>query len=164
MQLEPAQLEAVKAWLAEGASLSDVQKRLKEQFNIAMLYLDLRMLVLDIGASVKEPPKKVEPTKPAVESSFSETDATISPPTDSLDDDELPDAPRIPITLDRIVQPGALVSGEAIFPGDQKIHWRLDRGGRLAIDQAPPNFAPTQEEALAFQQTLQDTLMKNGYA
>ena len=159
MQLEPAQLESVKTWLAEGAGLSDVQKRIKEQFGVSMLYLDLRMLVLEIGASVKEPPKKTEPPK-------------VEPaPADAAgddggfgDDEEIPGADSIPVTLDRIVKPGALVSGEAVFPGNQKIHWMLDRAGRLAIDQAPPGFKPTQDEAVAFQQSLQTTLMKNGYA
>jgi len=164
MQLEPAQLEAVKSWLGEGASLSDVQKRLKEEFGVSMLYLDLRMLVLDIGASVKEAPKKAEPVKsapPVSDVGTSESDA------DDLDeDDDLPagDMPRIAVTLDRIMKPGALVSGEAVFPGNQKIHWILDRSGRLAIDQAPPGFAPTQDEAVAFQTALRETLMKNGYA
>ena len=161
MQLEPAQLEAVKSWLSEGASLSDVQKRLKEKFGISMLYLDLRMLVLDIGASVKEAPKKTEPPKPP-------TDAPVAPDAEDAlyDEEDLPagDMPRINITIDRIMKPGALVSGEAMFPGNQKIHWVLDRSGRLAIDQAPPGFAPTQDEAVAFQHALRDTLMKNGYA
>ena len=172
MQLEPVQLEAVKAWLAEGASLSDVQKRLKENFGISMLYLDLRMLVLDIGASVKEAPKKTEPPKPAAAPDDADNDTDADDDLDDLDDTlpgdpknpGAPNLPKIPVTLDRVMQPGALVSGEAVFPGNQKIHWLLDRAGRLAIDQAPPGFAPTQEEALAFQQSLRETLMKNGYA
>jgi len=164
MQLEPAQLEAVKTWLSEGSNLSDVQKRLKEEFGISMLYLDLRMLVLDIGASIKEAPKPVEPVKPAPP--VSEVGTSEVAAEDNDDDDSLPadDMPRIPITLDRIMKPGALVSGEAVFPGNQKIHWVLDRTGRLAIDVAPPGFAPTQDEAVAFQTALRDTLMKNGYA
>ena len=158
MQLEPAQLEAVKSWLAEGASLSDVQKRIKEEFGVSMLYLDLRMLVLDIGATVKEPPKKTEPPvaqTPADDLAFED---------DEDDGGTDPALPRVAITLDRIMKPGALVSGEAVFPGAQTIHWMLDRSGRVAIDQAPPGFAPTQEEGAAFQNALRDALMKNGYA
>ena len=184
MQLEPAQLEAVKKWLAEGASLSDVQKRLKEEFGVSMLYLDLRMLVLDIGASVKEAPKKAEPpaNKASDRSDGSDrsdrsdgSDGSFDNADNADDADDFDDAeknprgmpgalPRIAVSLDRVVKPGALVSGEAVFPGGDKVHWILDRAGRLAIDQAPPGFAPSQEEALGFQQSLRETLMKNGYA
>jgi len=166
MQLSPAQLEAVKSWLAEGASLSDVQKHLKEEFGISMLYLDLRMLVLDIGASVKEAPKKTEPPKPAATES-EVVESEVADDTDEFDEaenDAPGGTPRIPVTLDRVMNPGALVSGEAVFPGNQKIHWILDRMGRLAIDQAPPDFKPSQDEATAFQLSLRETLMKNGYA
>ena len=64
MQLTNEQTEAVRAWLADGASLYEVQTRLKEQFGVEMTYLDVRLLVLDIGASVKdkpEPKAKEEP-------------------------------------------------------------------------------------------------------
>ena len=168
MQLEPAQLEAVKAWLAEGAGLSDVQKRLKENFGVSMLYLDLRMLVLEIGASVKEAPKKAEPPKPpaAPDGDYGDDNDYADVEDDGDDDDggKAAGLPRIAVTLDRIMKPGALVSGEAVFPGGQNIHWMLDRMGRVAIDKAPPGFAPSQDEALAFQNALRETLMKNGYA
>ena len=164
MQLEPAQLEAVKTWLAQGASLSDVQKRLKEEFGVSMLYLDLRMLVLDIGASVKEPPKPPpeKPAEPAGSDRSAGSDGLDDP--DGLDDLDDGALPRVSITLDRVMKPGALVSGEAVFPAGEKIHWLLDRAGRVAIDKAPPGFAPSQDEALAFQTALRETLMKNGYA
>ena len=164
MQLEPAQLEAVKSWLAEGSNLSDVQKRLKEEFGVSMLYLDLRMLVLDIGASVKEAPKKTEPPKPADLPTGQPDDLSEADEADEDENEMPPGAPRITVTLDRIMNPGALVSGEAVFPGNQKIHWILDRMGRLAMDQAPPGFKPSQDEVAAFQLSLRETLMKNGYA
>ena len=164
MQLEPAQLEAVKSWLAEGASLSDVQKRLKEELGVSMLYLDLRMLVLDIGASVreKEAPKPADPPAGRPAEKIDEADEVDDDETD--DGGNSADLPRITVSLDRIMKPGALVSGEAEFPGNQKIHWVLDQMGRLAIDKAPPNFKPSQDEASAFQLSLRETLMKNGYA
>lgn len=154
MTLEPQQIEAVKKWLAEGASLSDVQKRLKDEFGVSMLYLDLRMLVLDIGAQVKDPPKPESPKAPDADTSS----------TDAPDDELTPPGPRVSITLDRVVKPGALASGDATFPNGDKIHWVLDRTGRAGIDHAPEDFNPSEDEINAFNHALRDTLMKNGYA
>jgi hypothetical protein len=124
------------------------------------------MLVLDIGASVKEPPKPAPPKPPADDNDdpgdYDDTMGDTLP--NAPGNPSAPTLPNIPVTLDRIMKPGALVSGEAVFPGNQKIQWFLDRSGRVAIHQAPPGFAPSQDEALAFQTALREALMKNGYA
>ena len=55
MDFTEEQKDKIRAWLEEGASLSQVQTRLKDEFGINMTYLDVRLAVLDIGASVKDP-------------------------------------------------------------------------------------------------------------
>ena len=64
MELTDAQKDQIRSWIEEGAGLSDVQKRLSEEFDITMTYMDVRFLVLDLGAEIqdKTPP---EPAKPA---------------------------------------------------------------------------------------------------
>jgi len=61
--LTQEQKEQIGKWVAGGMGLSDVQKKIKEDFGIAMLYMDVRLLVLEIGAQVKdkEEPKKIVP-------------------------------------------------------------------------------------------------------
>ena len=64
MELSDQQRQAVKEWLATGASLSDVQKKLKNEYNITLTYMDVRLLVLDVGATVQDKP---EPKPPKAE-------------------------------------------------------------------------------------------------
>lgn len=52
---EENKLEVAK-WFAAGASLDEIQKRLKSEFDIHMTYLDLRLLVADLPQPVEEDP------------------------------------------------------------------------------------------------------------
>ncbi|HPB11518.1 MAG TPA: hypothetical protein PLT74_09690, partial [Kiritimatiellia bacterium] len=63
MELTEQQRQSVIEWLAAGASLSDVQKSLKSEFGIALTYMDVRLLVLEIGAAVKDKPEP-KPAEP----------------------------------------------------------------------------------------------------
>jgi hypothetical protein len=57
MNLSEQQKQAIREWVASGASLSDVQRNLKSELGIAMTYIDVRLLVLDLGAAVKDKPE-----------------------------------------------------------------------------------------------------------
>ena len=58
MKLEPQQEEKVRAWAAEGASLSDIQTRLADEFGIRISYLDTRFLLIDLKVDLAEKPEK----------------------------------------------------------------------------------------------------------
>jgi hypothetical protein len=58
--LSPEQKAAVAAWLAAGDNLSAVQKKLREQFAVALTYMDVRFLVDDLNLQIKDPPKPPE--------------------------------------------------------------------------------------------------------
>lgn len=167
MELTNEQTEAVRAWLDEGASLSEVQTRLKEKFGLEMTYLDVRLLVLDIGASVKDKPepKAKEESKPD-----QAADATGGEPDegDSADDEEdgKTAAPsRVSVTLDKIVVPGAMVSGEVTFSDGTKSRWLIDQYGRFGLDtQSNPGYRPSEDDLRSFQMQLRTVLQQNGYA
>lgn len=63
MQLTKEQEEAVRAWAAEGASLSDIQTRLADEFGVRLSYLDTRFLLIDLKVDLAEKPEK----KPAAD-------------------------------------------------------------------------------------------------
>ncbi len=44
MSLTPEQKQAVTSWVTAGDNLSAVQKKLVDQFKIAMTYMDVRFL------------------------------------------------------------------------------------------------------------------------
>ena len=48
-KLTPEQITKVSAWVAEGATLSQIQERLSTQLEVSMTYMDVRFLVDDLN-------------------------------------------------------------------------------------------------------------------
>jgi len=149
-ELSVEQKEAVASWVSAGGSLSDVQRRIKEEFDISMTYMDVRFLVLDLDVAVqdKEPPA-AEP----------EADIAAAP----SPDDVLPGAGGVSVELDRLVKPGCVVSGSVTFSDGVKASWMLDQMGRLALDAGTPDYAPPPDDIPAFQEELKTALSKRGF-
>ena len=60
MSLTPEQKNTVSEWVAAGDNLSAIQKKLTEQFQISMTYMDVRFLVDDLNLALKEPAPKAD--------------------------------------------------------------------------------------------------------
>ena len=59
MILSDTQKVIVAEWVQNGRSLADVQRSLREEFDISLTYMDVRFLVDDLDVKMPEP--KVEP-------------------------------------------------------------------------------------------------------
>jgi hypothetical protein len=55
MTLTPEQKQSVAGWVAAGDNLSNVQQKLREQFQLSMTYMDVRFLVDDLNLELKDP-------------------------------------------------------------------------------------------------------------
>ena len=157
MTLTDEQKAAVATWLESGAGLSDVQKRLREEFQIGLTYLETRFLVDDLKISIKDP----EPEPAPVEDTPAE-----QPPLP--EDDELPPAPpagggRVQVTIDQIMKPGTMISGRAVFTDGEKAEWYLDQAGRLGLNPDTPGYRPSEKDVMAFQMELQRLARTQGY-
>lgn len=60
MKLTDLQEEQVRGWVASGLGIGGVQTKLEKEFGISMTYMDVRFLIDDIGAEIKEPEKKAD--------------------------------------------------------------------------------------------------------
>lgn len=60
MTLTPEQQQAVAGWVSAGDNLSEIQKKLSEQFKISMTYRDVRFLVDDLNLALKDAAPKVD--------------------------------------------------------------------------------------------------------
>ena len=75
MQITPQQEALVRAWAAEGATLSDIQTRLADECGLRLSYLDTRFLLLDLKVDLVEktkkepPPRNLESGSPAAHAS-----------------------------------------------------------------------------------------------
>lgn len=153
MNLTDDQKQIVQGWLEANASISEVQKRLKEELNLPLTYMDTRFLIDDLKLKLAEPPP--EPEKPAEE-------AEVLPPEP---EEELPPVGggKVSVTIDQITKPSALISGKVTFSDGQKAEWMLDQMGRLSLNPDVAGYRPAQEDVMAFQMELQRLARSQGY-
>lgn len=169
-QLTDEQKQAVSQWAEGGATLNDIQSRLKSEFGVSMTYMEARLLVVDLEVRLKDKTVKPEP-KPA--------EPEVMPAADELDDEpdfapaalendpqveEPAAAGAVPFAMsaDELVVPGALVSGTATFSDGMKAKWYLDQMGRLSLKADQPGYQPPQADVPKFQQGLEKILAKMG--
>lgn len=142
-KLTPEQVASLKQRAAEGASMSDLQRHLKEDHGHTLTYMDTRFLILDLGIELIEE-KKAEDKK-----------------------EELKPAPvptgTVNVTLDTLTLPGALVSGKVTFSDGETAIWMLDQTGRPGLDPDTPGYRPSQEDVMEFQVQLRALIEKTGY-
>ncbi len=148
MTLDDAQKKQVADWVASGLKLSEIQNRLATEFGLRMTYMQVRLLLADLGLVPKEPepgpqqpqpkPAKAEPVKPAAP-------GTVS------------------VTVDQLAQPGALVSGKVTFSDGQQATWYLDQLGRLGVVPETQGYRPSAEDMEQFQLALESELAKLGF-
>lgn len=144
MALSDEQKTAVAAWIEEGASLSGVQKNLKEQYGLSLTYMEVRFLVDDLRLQIKEAPSQsetLERLETAKQQGESERDGAVPG--------------KLSVTVDQITKPQALISGKVTFSDGETAEWLLDRAGRLGLNPDKPGYRPSQTDILAFQEELQ---------
>ncbi|MFC5050996.1 hypothetical protein ACFPK9_10255 [Rubritalea spongiae] len=137
-QLTSEQKEQIEAWAAEGAQLQDIQKRMQEDLEIQVTYMDTRFLVLDLGIELKSEETAADAPKP---------EDPIKVPTGEVE-----------ASVDEIVRPGALKSGSVSFSDGEKALWMIDEMGRLSLDADTPGYQPEEEDLIKFQEKLRDLL------
>jgi len=154
----------IRDWVAQGAQMADIQKRLKEEFGLNATYMDTRFIALDLNLEfiqdeVEEEGQLVENEVEGDNPVFEEEevaapieDAGIS--SVSLGGDDDLSAPSVSVGLDQVAIPGAMVSGTITFSDGEKGRWMIDTMGRPSIDPETPNYQPTQTDLEDFQVKL----------
>lgn len=142
-KLTPEQIVTLKQHAAKGATMSDLQRQLKEEFGHTLTYMDTRFLILDLGIELIEEPKPVE----------------------KKDDPKAAPVPTgvVNVTLDTLTLPGALVSGKVTFSDGETAIWMLDQSGRPGLDPDTPGYRPSQKDVMEFQVQLRALIEKSGY-
>jgi len=146
MDLPEEHKKAVAAWIADGASLSDVQKRLKEELQIALTYMDVRFLVDDLKLQLKEEAPKQSEAAERLAAAKQEGE---------LQREGGPAPGGVTVTMDTITKPQALASGKVTFSDGETAEWMLDQTGRLGLVPSKQGYRPSQADVYAFQDELQ---------
>jgi hypothetical protein len=157
MELSETQKQAVTQWAKEGCGLSEIQKRLQKDFGLSMTFLDVRFLVIGLGLELKEakPSKAAQPMAPA--------DATAPADDEETGFEEEAIGGAVKVDVDRVVKPGAVMSGSVKFSDGVTATWSLDQLGRLGLAASRRNYRPPQKDLQEFQEQLRKTLEKQGF-
>lgn len=186
MNLDKNQSDCVKSWVADGASVADVQSRLKSEFGISMTYMDVRFLIDDLGAEIVSKEQAPEVDMPS-EIPQDSTGGMQANPAESYGDDSgygVPDYadadaddaesaadaggygsseqagnPNIQVSVSPIQRPDCIVSGDVVFSDGTKAEWRIDRMGQLGLI-PEAGKTPPQSDMYPFQLKLQELLSK----
>ena len=140
----PDQKLEISRWIADGMGLSDVQKKINQDFGIVMTYMDVRFLVDDLNLELVE---KEEPA-PKNPDPSDDLDAIV----------EEPSTGGVTIDVDGVTPPGAMASGSVIFSDGESKKWSIDQFGRLAMTGGTEGYKPSDEDIMEFQKQLESTL------
>ncbi|MGN0847617.1 MAG: hypothetical protein ACI4RA_09570 [Kiritimatiellia bacterium] len=172
--LTEEQKAEVAAWFAAGASLDEIQKRMKHEFNVHMTYLDLRLMVAEFPQPAEVEPEPQRQDTPAEKQTPqdgplpSEEGEKVEPPKrydlDAPDADEGKPSADVVVEMDALTIPGTYASGDVTFSDGTKAKWYLDQQGRLGLGNAPEGFRPSPSDAALFQTRLMELLRARGLA
>lgn len=165
-KLTSEQQTALEQWAADGATLNDIQQRLKAEFGVNLTYLDARLLLVDLQVKLKdkprEQPKPEEPAPAPVpqhateEAAQGEVEEDFSSPAPAGDG-------TVSITVDQIAIPGSLVSGKVTFSDGKTAGWYLDQMGRLGLRAQEQGYKPPPGDIPVFQNELDRVLAQAGF-
>ncbi len=157
----PEQLQQVARWVAEGATLAEVQSRIAADFGLSMTYMDVRFLVDDLGATLvdKPEPKAAEPVADVV----AEAPAAAPAAPDLAAESPVPGGAKVSVTVDMLARPGAIISGKVTFSDAQVADWYVDEQGRPGLLPATPGYRPSPDDIRQFQVLLEAEFQKRGY-
>ena len=158
MKLTEEQLKSVAAWFAGGATLDEIQKRLVSEFGVHVTYFDLRMIV----AELPQPEEKVEETVEETGGGALGERTLPEEPSDEAPPEEGANASTLTVTVDALMIPGTMASGDVTFSDGVKGKWYLDQMGRLGMGDLPQGYRPSPADAALFQARLMEALRAKG--
>ena len=164
MNLTDDQKQLVAQWVKEGCGLSEVQRRMTDQFKLSLTYMDVRFLIIELGLEIREKPETrsaPKPVDPAPLPKPTEEDMAGMP---GFEDIPAPAASGVTVEVDRLIRPGALVSGSVVFSDGVKATWALDQAGRLSLGATDKSYRPSAQDIQDFQMSIARELKKLGYA
>ena len=152
MKLTEEQLKSVAAWFTGGASLDEIQKRLVAEFGVHLTYFDLRMVVADLP----QPEDPESPEKP-------EDPEDPEDPENPEDPESPENQAKVSVSVDALMIPGTMASGDVTFSDGVKGKWYLDQMGRLGLGgDLPQGYRPSPADGAMFQARLMEALRAKG--
>jgi len=177
--LTDEQKQAVATWAEEGQSLGDIQNGLSKEFGIKCTYMNMHLLMIDLGVSLKEeeepepepapepvpePPPAAIPEPAPAPTPDAPPPAAPAPEAGTPPAEELPPAAEVnvQVSISEVAIPNTMASGSVTFSDGEIADWFVDQLGRLSLDPKTPGYQPDEANVIAFQQELQRLARSQG--
>jgi hypothetical protein len=134
--------------ISKGNSLSDIQKVLKEEHEIQITYMELRLISSDLEVNWE----KVDLANPKPKSKIIDPNASLE------GDANEGIGGKTVVTVSKVVRPGTVMSGDVSFKSGATAEWQLDQLGRLGLNPTGNSKKPTETDMQEFQLELQSQL------
>ena len=145
--------QLISQMVADGQSLSEVQKVLQQEHKVNITYMELRLLAADLQLNWNKLDAAKKKPEPEVAKEGAEVDG------ESADGDagEAGAATgQTVVNVSPVVRPGAMYSGDVTFASGVTAEWYLDEYGRLGLTNE--SGQPNENDVMEFQQQLQQKL------
>ena len=146
------QKREISRWVADGMGLSEIQKKINEDFGLVMTYMDVRFLVDDLDLTLVDEEEEVQPDDSQAEN--------LGEP---VPEDPVGGESSVQVELDTVTPPGAMASGTVVFSDGETKKWTLDQFGRLALSGGSEGYKPSEEDVVEFQKELDSALRGKGF-
>ena len=154
-QPDDEQKREIARWVAEGMGLSDIQKKINDDFSVVMTYMDVRFLVDDLNLTlVDEEEEEDEPAEDAADAALADPAPEDSPPAGDG---------GVQVELDTVNPPGSMASGSVVFSDGERKSWTVDQFGRLGLSGGSEDYKPSEEDIAEFQKALDSALRGKGF-
>ncbi len=135
--LTPEQVATIRSWAEAGLDLNAIQKKLHEELQLKLTFMDTRFLLQDLDIVIKQS----EPVKAPEESAVDPVPAPA------------PQMAKTQVTVDEVTPPHSVMAGKVLFRSGAQGVWNFDRTGRLNWE--PTIGEPTDDDLREFETELQ---------
>jgi hypothetical protein len=146
MNLSDEQKQIIAQRLSDGASISDIQRLVTDEFNGSMTFMETRFLIDDLNLDLQEPEVAEEATI------AQDAEATL------VEEPTAGGAGSVSVDVDKINQPGTAISGTVTFSDGVSAKWYVDPTGRLGLDPEQEGYQPNPADIETFQLELQSKM------
>ena len=156
MDITELQKSTIAEWVKKGETIAIIQRRLREEMELSLTYMDVRFLVDDLNLVYSEPVEACQIEK---------ENAVNEEPVEAIDAIEEPELVcSVQVNVDPVTPPGSLVCGTVNFSDGKQMSWQLSAAGQLGLVPGDdPEYRPNPEDLQEFQTQLQQVLQKHGY-
>ncbi len=142
--------------IAEGISLSEIQKQVNQRYELKLTYMDIRILASELDNvdwNANDPKAQEKAKAEAEEKKKAEAITDDSIPGDG----EASGVGQTVVELSKLVRPGTALSGTVKFANGSTADWYIDNYGQLGLDNLN-GAKPSKEDIIGFQNELQKIL------